>query len=232
MMIKVVLVGSILLTAGVVFGQADYEQARNEMVEKQLMARDISDSATLRAMRVVARHNFVPKAAKPYAYIDSPLSIGEGQTISQPYMVAFMTQELKLKPGDRVLEIGTGSGYQAAVLAEMGVAVYTIEIVESLGKRAEQCLRDQGYVHVNVRIGDGYHGWSEEAPFDAIIVTAGVEVIPEPLLAQLAEGGRMVIPVGKRRSTRQLVLVTKKKGKIKKRNRLPVVFVEFQRAKH
>lgn len=229
---RAVLMGAMILMGAAVFGQPDYERLRMEMVEKQLMARDITDSATLRAMRIVERHKFVPQIARPYAYIDSPLSIGKGQTISQPYMVAFMTQELSLKPGDKVLEIGTGSGYQAAVLAEIGAQVYTIEIVESLGKQAEKCLKAEDYANVSVRIGDGYHGWPEEAPFDAIIVTAGVEEIPEPLLVQLKEGGRMVIPVGKKRSTRQLVLVTKNNGKIKKRNRLPVVFVEFQRAKN
>ena len=229
---RLVLAVIIMLVASTVFGQQDYTVLRNNMVDKQLMARDITDSAVLRAMRVIPRHHYVPDNAKSYAYVDSPLSIGKGQTISQPYMVAFMTQELQLKPGQKVLEIGTGSGYQAAVLAEMGTEVYTIEIIESLGKRAEETLKAEGYTNVTVRIGDGYHGWPEEAPFDAIIVTAGIEEIPEPLLEQLAEGGRMVIPVGAKRSVRQLTLVTKKKGRIRKRNRMPVVFVEFQRTKN
>ena len=199
------------------------------MVKEQLKARDINDKATLDAMGKVPRHKFVPENLKSIAYIDRPLPIGEGQTISQPYMVAFMTQDLKLKPHHRVLEIGTGSGYQAAVLAELVDSVFTIEIVDKLGIRARDRLKHLGYDNVEVKIGDGYHGWVEKTPFDAIIVTAGATKIPQPLLDQLAEGGRMSIPVGPTNQVRTLILATKKNGRIKKTNRMYVRFVPFTR---
>ena len=180
-------------------------------------------------MRKVPRHLFVPENAKGKAYIDAPLTIGEGQTISQPFIVGFMTEQLKLKPTDRVLEIGTGSGYQAAVLAEIVSEVYTIEIIESLGNNAASRLQSLGYDNVEVKIGDGYLGWPEKSPFDAIIITAGIDHIPQPLIDQLAEGGRLIVPEGPRRSTRELILLTKKKGKLKRKYLIPVVFVEFQR---
>jgi len=212
-------------------GQDDYLAKREHMVKTQLLARDIFDPVTLNAMRQVERHEFVPESMKKYAYADGPLSIGHKQTISQPYIVAYMTQELKLKPEHRVLEIGTGSGYQAAVLATIVDNVYTIEIVEPLGLIADRRLKRLGYKNIETKIGDGYHGWPDKAPFDAIIVTAAVKVIPPALIDQLAEGGRMIIPVGQSRYHRNLVLVTRKNGKIRKKNKIPVAFVPFTREK-
>lgn len=212
-----------------VYGQDSDASKRNVMVTKQLKERGITDRAVLKAMSTVPRHLFVPQAIKEYAYADSALPIGNEQTISQPYIVAFMTQELKLKPGDKVLEIGTGSGYQAAVLSAMGNTVYTIEIIEALGLEAKERLKQLKYHTVNVRIDDGYNGWPEEAPFDAIMVTAGAKDIPQPLIDQLAEGGRMMIPIGASSRSQQLVLVTKKKGKIQTEKRLAVRFVPFTR---
>ena len=213
-------------------GQEDYVVQRQHMVNTQLLLRGIDDPTTLNAMLKVERHEFVPPAMKPYAYADSALPIGNGQTISQPYIVAYMTQELQLKPGHRVLEIGTGSGYQAAVLAVMVDSVYTIEIVEPLGMEAKQRLERLGYYNVITKIGDGYHGWPDKAPFDAIMVTAAVdEEIPPALMDQLANGGRMIIPVGHKALGRNLVLVTKKNGKVKFKKRIPVAFVPFTRNK-
>jgi protein-L-isoaspartate(D-aspartate) O-methyltransferase len=209
--------------------QSDYSERREKMVKRQLEARGIKDRATLEAMRSAPRHMFVSENAKGKAYIDAPLTIGEGQTISQPYIVAYMTEQLKLKPTDRVLEIGTGSGYQAAILSEMVSEVYTIEIIESLGKNASNRLISLGYNNVQVKIGDGYLGWPEHAPFDAIIITAGIDHVPQPLIDQLAKGGRLIVPEGSVRSTRDLMLLTKKKGKIKRKFLIPVVFVEFKR---
>ncbi|MDH3321553.1 MAG: protein-L-isoaspartate(D-aspartate) O-methyltransferase [Flavobacteriaceae bacterium] len=211
-------------------GQEDYAAQREEMVKSQLLTRGINEPQTIRAMRVVERHKFVPPAVKKYAYEDGALPIGNEQTISQPYIVAYMTQELQLKPEDRVLEIGTGSGYQAAVLATIVDTVYTIEIVAPLGIEAQERLQSLGYKNVYTKIGDGYHGWPDKAPFDAIIVTAAVEVIPPALLDQLAEGGRMIIPVGQTKNHRNLILATKKNGKIKTKKRIPVVFVPFTRS--
>ncbi len=211
--------------------QDDYVAKRESMVKTQLIARDINDPVTLRAMRQVERHEFVPESMKKNAYSDIPLSIGHNQTISQPYIVAYMTQELKLKPEHRVLEIGTGSGYQAAVLATIVDSVYTIEIVEPLGLIADKRLKRLGYKNIMTKIGDGYHGWPDKAPFDAIIVTAAVKDIPPTLIDQLAEGGRMIIPVGQMRFQRNLVLVTRKNGKIRTKNRIPVAFVPFTRNK-
>ncbi|WP_370588530.1 protein-L-isoaspartate(D-aspartate) O-methyltransferase [Robiginitalea sp. SC105] len=200
------------------------------MVREQLAGRDIGSAAVLRAMRRVPRHLFVPEARQRNAYEDTPLPIGEGQTISQPYMVAFMTQALHLGRGDKVLEIGTGSGYQAAVLSQLTDSVYTIEIVEPLGEAARTRLQELGYGKVQTRIGDGYNGWPEEAPFDAIIVTAGAEEIPQPLVDQLAAGGRMVIPVGPHRGVRDLVLLKKRRnGKVVQESLMAVRFVPFTR---
>lgn len=201
------------------------------MVETQLIPRNIVDKATLKAMGTVPRHQFVPLKSRPYAYADGPLSIGEGQTISQPFIVAYMTQQLRLKKNDKVLEIGTGSGYQAAILAEIVDKVYSVEIVPSLGVKAGKLLKNLGYENIEIKIGDGYHGWTEYAPFDAIIVTAGAEKIPQPLIDQLAEGGRMIIPVGPHRGVRQLVQIDKRKGKIKKKDLMAVRFVPFTRKK-
>lgn len=195
----------------------------------QLAGRDIDDKATLQAMHTVPRHLFVPEDQQQFAYNDRPLPIGRQQTISQPYMVAYMTQAIQPKPSDRVLEVGTGSGYQAAVLAEIVDTVYTIEIIPELGQSAEKLLRDLRYNNIHVKIGDGYHGWHSHAPFDAIIVTAGATEIPEHLIRQLREGGRMIIPVGPHGGIRKLILIRKRKGKISTTNLMQVRFVPFTR---
>lgn len=202
----------------------NYPELRERMVRNQIEARGIRSPAVLAAMRKVERHRFVPKELMPLAYDDSPLPIGEGQTISQPYIVAFMTEALDLRATDKVLEIGTGSGYQAAVLGELCAEVYTIEIFESLANRSGELLRKLGYSNVHVRHGDGYLGWPVEAPFDAIIVTCSPTAIPQPLQDQLREGGRMIIPVGERPG-QELVRVTKKGGKIRQERVLSVLFV-------
>ncbi len=211
------------------YGQDIYGAKRKAMVSKQLKARGITDKATLSAMTSVPRHLFVPDEMKKYAYADGALPIGNKQTISQPYIVAFMTQELQLQPEDKVLEIGTGSGYQAAVLAEIVANVFTIEIIEALGNQAKNLLASLKYDNIQVRIGDGYNGWPDEAPFDAIMVTAGAKDVPQPLVDQLAEGGRMIIPVGSTPHNQKLILITKKNGKISRENRLAVRFVPFTR---
>ena len=177
--------------------QPDFDALRERMVREQLASRDVTDARVLAAMRRVPRHEFVPAALRAQAYEDGPLPIGHEQTISQPYIVALMTQLAALGPASRVLEVGTGSGYQAAILAEVARDVYTIEIVEPLARSAEATLRRLGYERVHVRAGDGYRGWPEAAPFDAILVTAAPEKVPAPLLEQLAVGGRLVIPVGR-----------------------------------
>ncbi|MGI9550242.1 MAG: protein-L-isoaspartate(D-aspartate) O-methyltransferase [Aurantibacter sp.] len=222
---------SIILFTGTTCAQENYTAQRKTMVKTQIKARGVEHNATLNAMLNVPRHEFVPDDLKFYAYSDRPLPIGEGQTISQPYIVAFMTQVLRPKSTDRVLEIGTGSGYQAAVLAKIVDSVYTIEIIDDLALKAKKLLHDLGYPNIVVKAGDGYHGWPEKAPFDAVIVTAGADSIPQPLIDQLKIGGRMIIPVGPHRGVRQLVLVTKKKNKISKKNLMAVRFVPFTRAK-
>ena len=203
----------------------DPERARQLMVEHQLAARDIMNPQVLAAMRAVPRHEFIPAGLRSRAYEDGPLPIGYGQTISQPYIVAFMTDQLAPRPGDRVLEIGTGSGYQAAVLAQLVREVYTIEIIEPLGLRAEADLTRLGYKNVHVRVGDGYAGWPDAAPFDAIIVTCAPNHIPEPLVQQLREGGRMIVPVGESGGAQELYLLEKRGGKVEQRAVLPVRFV-------
>lgn len=202
-----------------------YLKARTWMVNRQIRARGIRDSKVLEAMAKVPRHEFVPEAYRDMAYSDTPLPIGEGQTISQPYIVALMTEALELNLGDRVLEVGTGSGYHAAVLSEIAKEVYAIEIIESLGRTAEERLKRLGYKNVKVRIGDGYLGWQEYAPFDAIIVTCAPEHIPQPLVEQLAEGGRMVIPVGEEDHIQTLFLLKKEEGEIRQKALIPVRFV-------
>ena len=199
------------------------------MVEEQIIARGITHAPTLAALRAVPRHRFVPAEHLEAAYDDHPLPIGHGQTISQPYIVAYMTEQAAITPGCKVLEIGTGSGYQAAVLAAMGARVFTIEIIPALAQRATTTLRELGYEQVQVRTGDGHNGWLEEAPFDAIIVTAAPEIIPPVLVSQLAEGGRMIIPVGPQGGVQQLTLVTRTGGKAHTRTLLPVRFVPFTR---
>ncbi|MDP6040581.1 MAG: protein-L-isoaspartate(D-aspartate) O-methyltransferase [Candidatus Latescibacteria bacterium] len=200
------------------------ERLRVRMVKTQIEGRGIVNADVLAALQKVERHRFVPERYVSEAYSDHPLPIGEGQTISQPYIVAFMTEVLKLKRSDKVLEIGTGSGYQAAILGELCDSVYTIEIVEVLGKQAAKLLDDLGYDNIQVMVGDGYKGWPEYAPFDAIIVTCSPTEVPKPLQEQLAEGGRMVIPVGERYA-QELVLLTKRGGKLRKDHILPVRFV-------
>lgn len=224
---KIFAVGILLSTLGSAYSQATYATQRKAMVETQLKSRGILDKATLKAMATIPRELFVPAAQKPFAYQDRPLSIGEGQTISQPYIVAFMTQALRLEQTDRVLEIGTGSGYQAAVLSQIVDSVYTVEIVESLATKAQERLKGFGLSNVKVKLGDGYRGWKENAPFDAILVTAGAEYMPLYLVEQLAENGRMIIPIGPHRGVRQLVLLRKKNGKIKSKNLMAVRFVPF-----
>jgi len=202
-----------------------YQSQRDAMANQQIRARGVKDQRVLAAMGKVPREEFVPPDQRPYAYEDRPLPIGEGQTISQPYIVALMTELLELKQGDKVLEIGTGSGYQAAILAELTPHVYTIEILPTLAQRAEQTLRRLGYDSVQVKTGDGYLGWPKHAPFDAIIVTCAPEKVPEPLKDQLAEGGRMVIPVGPQRPGQTLYLLRKHRGRLEQEAVIPVRFV-------
>jgi len=202
-----------------------FTRLREQMVVRQIQGRGVEDPLVLNAMKVVPRHLFVPIQYRQNAYEDHPLPIGKGQTISQPYIVAFMTAALHLKPKDRILEIGTGSGYQAAVLAEMGCDVYSVEIIASLGERAKKTLRRLGYKNVHIRIGDGYKGWPEKAPFDAVIVTCAPEEIPPALIQQLNEGGRLIIPVGESGSIQQLVLAVKEGDRLVSRSVLPVRFV-------
>ncbi len=203
----------------------DYSSQRQQMVAGQIMARGVRNPDVIGAMQVVPRHCFVPRRLQSQAYQDRPLPIGHGQTISQPYIVALMTELLELKPGQRVLEIGTGSGYQAAVLAQMAVKVYTIEIVAPLALQAKVVLERSGYTQIHTKIGDGYKGWPQHAPFDGIIVTCAPTHIPAPLKDQLAEGGRMVIPVGEAYGNQRLILLRKRKGRIKKEKSFGVRFV-------
>jgi len=194
------------------------------MVQRQLIPRGIKDQRVLAAMAKVPREEFVPRESRAASYEDGPLPLGYAQTISQPYIVAFMTEQLRLKPSDRVLEIGTGSGYQAAILAELVSEVYSIEIVAPLAKNAEATLQRLGYKNVHLRIGDGYGGWPEVGPFDAVIVTCAPDKVPQPLVDQLNDAGRMVIPVGAR-FAQQLYLLEKKNGQLKQSATLPVRFV-------
>lgn len=217
------------LLPGPVADTTEYQQEREQMVRTQIEARGVTNPAVLRAMRTVPRHELVPHLAPELAYQDRPLPIGHGQTISQPYIVAHMTELVRPDSTDRALEVGTGSGYQAAVLAAIVDSVYTIEIVPELAERAAEHLDRLGYDNVVVRTGDGYAGWEEHAPFDIIVITAAPERIPPPLIEQLAEGGRMVIPVGPQGGLQQLMLVTKENGEIHKEQLAPVRFVPFQR---
>jgi len=201
-----------------------YAQQREQMIQRQLKARGIKVEKVLDAFRQVKRHHFVPKQYRDEAYDDHPLPIGEGQTISQPYIVAFMTEALHLSEKDKILEVGTGSGYQAAILSVLSDSVYTIEINENLAKRARTTLDTLGYDDVHVKTGDGYKGWEEHAPYDAIIVTAAPTHIPPPLKTQLREGGRMIIPVGEG-FAQKLVYLKKEGGKLVQRGEFPVRFV-------
>jgi len=203
--------------------KGDFKAMREQMVETQIKARGIKDARVLCAMLKVERHRFVPKEYQNSAYSDRPLPIGAGQTISQPYIVALMTELLELKRGEKVLEVGTGSGYQAAILAELAKEVYTIEIIETLASSAKKVLLDLAYQNITVKVGDGYLGWPEAAPFDAIIITCAPDHVPTPLLEQLKEGGRMVLPVGT--YSQELQKLIKRSGKIETTNVTPVIFV-------
>ncbi|MFH2125742.1 MAG: protein-L-isoaspartate(D-aspartate) O-methyltransferase [Pseudomonadota bacterium] len=222
-----VLLGCLLLMALALPAQGaeEFDAARRQMVAWQLAARDISDPRVLAAMGRVPRHEFVPSKMRGQAYNDHPLPIGQGQTISQPYIVAFMSQAVRVKPGDKVLEIGTGSGYQAAVLAAMGAKVYSVEIIPELAAQAEARLKRLGYA-VWVKVGDGNFGWPQEAPFDAILVTAAAKRIPPKLVEQLKPGGRMILPVGPEPWAEELVLVVKDaQGKVSQHSLMAVRFV-------
>ena len=225
----------LLLFSGHVVAEQDWQRQRQVLVDEvAAMVSSASDylqqntlnKSVLDAMRKVPRHEFIPANRRAYAYLNQPVAIGYGQTISQPYIVAIMTDLIKPKPGDKVLEVGTGSGYQAAVLAELGVDMYSIEIIEPLAKQAALNLKQAGYEKVHTRTGDGYYGWESQAPFDGIVVTAVASHIPPPLIKQLKAGGHMIIPVGAAFLTQYLVLVNKDdQGKITTRQILPVSFV-------
>lgn len=218
-------IGPLILSASDTSSESqNWKERRMEMVTSQIESRGIKDREVLEAMRNVKRHELVPASFQKSAYEDRPLPIGEQQTISQPYIVALMSELLHTEVGDKILEIGTGSGYQAAILAEMGLEVYTIEIIKSLGLRAQSDLIRIGYPDINVRIGDGYQGWPEEAPFDGIIITAAPPRLPEPLIAQLKVGGRIVVPVGV--TQQDLNVYTKQSdGSVDKETVIPVRFV-------
>ena len=231
----ILVVATLMISATTGAAEPDFASQRRQMVaEVAAMARETGSEtgrprfsdAVMRAMESVPRHRFVPDAAIGSAYRNRPLAIGNGQTISQPYIVALSTELIDPEPGDTVLEVGTGSGYQAAVLAELVGRVYSIEIIEPLGRQAAERLAALGYRNVEVRIGDGYQGWPERAPFDAIVVTAAAPYIPEPLLAQLKPGGRMIIPVGRRDEGQEMLLVSKgEDGSLQTRTVIPVRFV-------
>lgn len=204
--------------------QFDFKELREIMLEHQIKDRGITDVGVLDAMQKVERHKFVPADIAHLAYIDSPLSIGYGQTISQPYIVAYMTEILSLQSNDKVLEIGTGSGYQAAILAEICDTVFSIELVPQLADRSRKVLNELGYGNIKLKTGNGYLGWPSKAPFNAILVTCAPTHIPKPLQEQLAEGGKMIIPVGEK-YVQELILIVKKNGKLKQQAVLPVRFV-------
>jgi protein-L-isoaspartate(D-aspartate) O-methyltransferase len=211
--------------AQLALAQDAHSRSREGMVKNQLMAGGITDPQVLQAMSEVTRHEFVPNAVRPFAYVNGPLPIGHGQTISQPFIVAYMTQSLELTKEDRVLEVGTGSGYQAAILGKLCKEVYTIEIVPELAQSSQQLLTRLGFENVHVKEGDGYLGWPDKAPFDAIIVTCAPDHVPEPLVNQLKEGGRLIIPIGEEGTIQQLVLLRKREGKVLRENKLDVRFV-------
>lgn len=228
--VKYSLIIFILAMGGSILQQDErFVAAREKMVKQQIISRGITDQSTLNAMRKVPRHRFVPKEYESEAYDDNPLPIGFGQTISQPYIVAYMTEVAKPDLSKKVLEIGTGSGYQAAILAEIVNHVYSIEIIPELAKESADRLRELGYKNITVKYGDGYKGWHEYSPFDIIIVTAAPEQVPKPLIDQLAENGRLIIPIGAPQAIQELVLFEKKNGKIEKSRLTFVRFVPFKR---
>jgi protein-L-isoaspartate(D-aspartate) O-methyltransferase len=220
---KIPLILAVLVLCGFTLNPSREKQAlsgdrdslrRERMVREQIMMRGVKDTRVLDAMKRIPRHRFVKGSLRDKAYSDHPLPIGEGQTISQPYIVALMTEALRLRPSDRVLEIGTGSGYQAAVLAEIVQEVYTIEIRQNLVEKASALLKDLGYKNIRTKYGDGYYGWEEHAPFDAIIITASANHIPPPLIRQLREGGKLIIPLGSTLYYQTLTFATKKSGQL------------------
>ena len=213
------------------FQEDPYRKNREEMVLQTIEQRGVTNEAVLKAMRTVKRHLFVPDNVVDGAYTDRPLPIGYGQTISQPFIVAYMTEIINPKPQHKVLEIGTGSGYQAAVLAEVVKTVYSIEIIPDLGNAASTRLQKLGYNNVNVKIADGYFGWPEHGPYDAIVVTAAAEFVPPPLIEQLREGGKIVIPIGAPFMNQNLMLIEKNGKRITTKNLMPVAFVPFTRKK-
>jgi protein-L-isoaspartate(D-aspartate) O-methyltransferase len=212
-----------LIDLELILRKKDFEKQKERMVSAQLQSRGIRNQKILDAMRKVPRHEFVPHNMIPYAYNDEPLPIGEGQTISQPYIVAYMTEALELKGSERVLEIGTGSGYQTAILAEIVKEVFTVELISVLSKKAQENLEKLKYTNISFKIGDGTYGWKEHEPYDAIMVTAAPDKLPQMLEDQLKIGGRMIIPVGS--AIQELVLVIRGKRKSKKKKLLPVRFV-------
>jgi len=214
-----------LPVAAAQISEADFARSRDEMVERDLSGRGIKSERVLEAMRLVPRHRFVPEEQRGAAYQDRPLPIGDGQTISQPYVVALMSELLDLKGGEKVLEIGTGSGYQAAVLSRLAAQVYTIEIISSLAARAQETLTRLDYRNISVKAGDGFFGWEEKGPFDAILITAAAEKIPQSLWRQLREEGRLVMPLGEPRRNQQLIRVRKVGGKQQIENVTAVLFV-------
>lgn len=231
----ILVAGLILITPGVGAGEAKYLRERHEMINaieddvlrtSQYIGRQDLDTKVMDALRMVPRHEFVPRSMVPHAYENRPLPIGHGQTISQPYIVALMSDLIGIRLGDRVLEVGTGSGYQAAILDAMGAEVYTIEIIKPLAEEAVERLKRLGYYRIHTKTGDGYYGWPDAAPFDAIVVTAAASHVPPPLIKQLKPGGRMVIPVGSQFMVQQLLLVEKsEQGEVRSRQILPVRFV-------
>ena len=221
----VVLFIALIFQANTCNEKEGFEKLREKMVAEQLVSRGISSKAVLDAMRIVPRHLFVPEDIQNVAYSDSPLPIGLAQTISQPYIVAFMTEQINPEPGMKILEIGTGSGYQAAVLAQIGCEIYSIELLDELAERAKAVIGNLNYDNVTVKCGNGYLGWPEKAPFDAIIVTAAPENIPEKLVEQLKDGGTMVVPVGPVNAVQSLKIIMKKENRVMEKDLLPVRFV-------
>jgi protein-L-isoaspartate(D-aspartate) O-methyltransferase len=224
---KLLITGASIILIDVFLQPEQYEKARERMVAEQIEARGINNQSVLDAMRKVPRHLLIPEPYRVFAYTDRPLPIGYGQTISQPFIVAQMTELIEPRATFKVLEIGTGSGYQAAVLAEIVKEVYTVELVKELGQLSAEQLKELGYNNIHIKIGDGYEGWADHAPYDAIIVTAAATSVPQPLVDQLKEGGKMVLPVGGPSETQMLKLLIKKKGKINTRDIIPVRFVPF-----